>query len=91
MEQTRLVSEIADTVLAPILQRQREQMDHITKSIAAELSTSMLPIISVPTINFPVPTWNLSTSSFVALAPPSGAETLDASEQSSKDGKTNDR
>ncbi|MBG6215412.1 hypothetical protein RCH23_003306 [Cryobacterium sp. CAN_C3] len=38
-EQSRLVSEIADTVLAPVVHRHREQMDHTLKTIAAQLST----------------------------------------------------
>ncbi|TDW26971.1 type IV toxin-antitoxin system AbiEi family antitoxin domain-containing protein [Cryobacterium psychrophilum] len=38
-EQSHLVSEIADTVLAPVLHRHREQMDQLAKTIAAQLST----------------------------------------------------
>jgi len=33
-EQSRLVSEIADTVLAPVLRQNREQMNQIFKTIA---------------------------------------------------------
>ena len=50
VDQGRLVSEIRDTVLAPLLQRQREQMGHITKSIAAQISAS-LPNITIPAID----------------------------------------
>ncbi|TFD29127.1 hypothetical protein [Cryobacterium sp. TMT2-23] len=51
------MSEITDTVLAPVLQRQREQMAHITKSITAQISESLLNI-TTPAIDFSVRTWN---------------------------------
>ncbi|MBG6060138.1 hypothetical protein RCH16_003608 [Cryobacterium sp. MP_M5] len=38
-KQNHLVSEIADTVLAPAVHRHREQMDQPTETIAAQLST----------------------------------------------------
>ncbi|WP_241981114.1 hypothetical protein [Cryobacterium algoritolerans] len=57
VDQGRLVSEIRDTVLAPLLQRQREQLGHITKSIAAQISAS-LPNITIPAIDFQVATGN---------------------------------
>lgn len=93
-QQSRLVSEIADTVLAPILHRHREQMDQIAKSIAAQLSTPTLPKITIPAINFPGPTWNLSVPSLPAptpTAPPPGTGALGTTEPSSKNGKHNDR
>ena len=59
VDQSRLGSEITDMVLGPFLQRQREQMDPITKSIAAQIAAS-LPTIALPGIDFSVPTGHSS-------------------------------
>ncbi|TFB56350.1 type IV toxin-antitoxin system AbiEi family antitoxin domain-containing protein [Cryobacterium tagatosivorans] len=51
-EQSRVVSEIADTVLAPVLRQNREQMNQITKTIASQLPTITMPRPTMPVINF---------------------------------------
>lgn len=96
-EQSRLVSEIADTVLAPALHRYREQMDQIAQTIAAQLSTMTVPKLTIPIINFPTPTWKPSILSFAApastpgpgLESPAGAGGLSDPDQSRENEENN--
>ncbi|MFC5931829.1 transcriptional regulator [Cryobacterium melibiosiphilum] len=99
-EQSRLISEMADAVLEPVLRQYREQMNQIAKTIASQLPTITVPRPTMPVINFPADTWKLSSASPAVPAPkPSrpdgradsdGVEPMSDHERSSEAGETDE-
>ena len=73
LDQSRLAFEITDTVLGPFLQRQREQMDPITNFIVAQIAAS-LPKITLPGIDFSVPSGHSSNPTIGAIEESGGTK-----------------